>query len=170
MMAPLLMAVVIGMAGAPRGPWFEATSPQGAYTVAVPGHPYLQRSRMQDPDLGLCFAGSLVVKRASSAYSVGYLDETVRPAHETPQKFLHRARNEFTNTRYSRLVSERSVTVGGYPALDFALAVAGDHAVRVRMIVVGNRRYQLAAFVPAREVASPTVERFLGSFRLARRR
>ncbi len=170
MIAPLLMAVVMGWAGAPRGEWIQVESPRGGYTVSVPGYPYVQRTRTEDPDLGPCFAGSLVVKRTSTEYSVGYLDEPVRPAGETVQKFLHRARNEYSGTRYCRLVSERGTTVDGYPALDFALAVSGGHAVRVRLVAVGNRRYQLVAFVPARLVSSPTVERFFASFRLRKRR
>jgi hypothetical protein len=68
-----------------------------------------------------------------------------------------------------KLVSSKETKLGDYPGREFEVELLGGKAIlRGRVFLVDQRLYQVMAIAPADVADSPSIERFLDSFRLTK--
>jgi hypothetical protein len=139
--------------------WKEASSPEGKFTVLMPGTPK-EQSRTQAGITNHIFA--LEVK--DGAYMVSYLD--VPPG--TPANYSLAIQAAAAN-RQGKGVKESDITIEGHEgkAYEFEMGNPKGYAVG-RIVLVNNRLYQLLVMGANISSSDADVQKFLNSFKLTK--
>lgn len=164
--------------------WKEFSSPEGGFSVSLPGTPRAQTQEVDSPPGTVSFR-SYVLQTGTGVYDVSYSDLPIYsedPAHI--RKGLDANRKALLKREGLKLLSEKEITFDGRPAREWLL-LRGDEVVRRRLILVKERLYTLSlttplgvAFETGRPGAGPddrtdfyeeTSKKFFDSFRVTRR-
>lgn len=140
------------------GAWKPLKSPEGRFSVLLPG----EATKLPDKEGEVSYGVEL---ESGGGYTVMFaeLDE-VKP-EEIEQK-LTNARNDMVGK--DKVVHDETLKVAGHPARDFAFVDADGDVNYYRLIIVGNRLYQLVTVTAESKFADtkPDRQRFLDSFEL----
>jgi hypothetical protein len=82
------------------------------------------------------------------------------------EEVLNLSRDTALKTMSATIANEQKEKVGQYPALRFEYEATNGYQGTMRLVVAGNRLYQINAVGPAGFAASPEAKRFLNSFAL----
>jgi hypothetical protein len=144
--------------------WYEFTSEQGNFGVLMP----------MTPDQGSTTNSSLGhteyligAKQAGYSYVVRYTDYPQDVVQKIGiEKWLDNERDYIVVSVPGKLVSERSITLNGYPGREIRV-LADDGKFRIcRLYLVNNRYYNVYVVMPDQNSVSAQVEKYLDSFRL----
>ncbi|MBI4195337.1 MAG: hypothetical protein HY526_09690 [Betaproteobacteria bacterium] len=145
--------------------WVEFESRSSGFRVLFPTKPRQGRKTIRT-DIGE------VVSTRFTATDVGFATYDVLHseypkagvARINPQKLLEGARDSLVYQTNGRLVTDRQTTLGNFPARDQEIVAADGTRYRVRLVMAGNRLYQVLAIT--RDRARADAQAFLDSFRL----
>ena len=158
----LVLAIAVQTAACAAETW-ELVKPDGlGFEVEFPGKPEHQE---QDGDDGGKIR-TYVVRSSSAAYDVTIWDlpdGTVGP--ENVSQFLDNFRDSNLDGISAKLRTESKIEIGGHAARDIVADVMGM-VWRGRMVIAGNRLYQIVAIVSKAAAQSAETERYLASFKL----
>ena len=162
----LALAAALALAAcSPELDWREFRSPEGGFSVLLPGKP-ARESRE------LVVAGARTTMHMVSAHApemafgVGYAD---LPPGTDPARALEEGRAALVKNIGGRVTAERRLE--GVPGVEFeAEGAAEGNPMRLaaRVVVSGNRYYQAVLVGRAARVAEVDRTMFPGSFRLLR--
>ena len=142
--------------------WKDYTSEKGKFSVLLPGAPE-PGYRLGPADSGAVISYVTNYQKDAKAWSVDYFDLPAIPLDaDAVKKLLERRRDSYT----PRPRSEKSLTLNGYPALEFKTAIDDRDRVQiVRIMLVKQRVYELWVVTQAQHADSEDVTRFFDSFK-----
>jgi hypothetical protein len=162
----LAAAAALGLAAcAPELDWREFSSPEGRFAVMLPGRPaHVARE--------VPLAGAKVPMHMASvqvtgmAFGVGYAD---LPPGTDAARAIAESRDALVRNIGGRVTAERPVALAGARGIDFdAEGAAQGTPMRIagRMVIAGERFYQVALIARAERAAEVDPTLFPGSFRI----
>lgn len=144
--------------------WQEFRSPEGGFSVLLPGEPKLA---VNPPDANGHAEHRYSIEQGDSAFIVAYDDYA--PGHVNPASasaVLPKAQDALLKAMGGTLRSEGPVTLDGLPGRQVTFATADHNIGRVRIYIGQNRLYQLWYLGPAGQESRPAVDRFFDSFKI----
>lgn len=145
--------------------WRKFESKRGTFTVMFPDVPIETRSKIRTEIGNVASTRFTVVAGTSVTYDVMYNDyPKAGIVKVNPQLLLDAARDGLLNQTKGRLVAEKHIMLGAVPGRDQEILGADGTRYWARLVLVGNRMYQLMAI--ARPPATADTRTFFDSFRL----
>jgi hypothetical protein len=166
---PALILAIFTLAGCATATpdWQTFTSPEGDFSVDMPGNPVADNQE-SSTDQGSITVHLYTVRIGNSDYIVAYSDYPEGMIAATGvQAFLDDIRNNAINNTKGKLLAEETIELNGNPGRSLRVeSPDGTGIAQARMLLVGNRLYQV--FVATEKVNAETadVQRFLNSFTL----
>ncbi len=151
---------------APAPEWKTYTYPADGFSISSPSAPD-QQKRNVPTDAGSFELRSYVIEVGQAALFVGVCDYGSAVANREPGAVLQGAKNGAISNVSGRLVSEKKVTLGVYPGLEFEADNDTMH-FSARIYLVGTTLYQTLIASPLAN-PYPDTTRFLDSFQLIAR-
>ncbi len=160
----LVMSLVVVSSLAACGGSTPFSSPAGNFSVTFPAAPK-EESQVLNTAIGAVTVHTFSCERGGRAYVVGYSDY---PNFDNGvDKALDGARDGAVNSSQGKLLSEEILSFEGHPAREIRLEMAQGLAMRLRLIAVGTRLYQVGVVTPRDEASSPKIAEFLDTFHLS---
>lgn len=167
MLWSLTLPLLLGAAQESPG-WKTFTSKEGGFTVSLPCTPAEERQRVQTATGHLDVVVFVAEGPNETSYVVGYSDlpaAEVKPGSE--KRRLDFARDGAVAKARGTLRSERLFEQAGHPGRELVIEQKTGTVVRLRILVVGRRLYQIMAVGPGSVVQHRDGGTFfLDSFRL----
>lgn len=158
----LVLAFAVQTAQCSAETW-ELVKPDNlGFSVEFPAKPEFKEEQGDDGGKIRTYA----VRSAAAAYDVTIWDlpeGAVKPENSSP--FLDNFRDGTLDGITAKLRAETKIEIGGQPARDVIADVMGM-VWRGRLVIAGNRLYQVVAIVSKAAEQSETTERYLSSFKL----
>lgn len=149
--------------GAATEEWKPFSYPSDGFQASYPSEPALQKKSVDTP-AGAFELRSYVAQPADAVLFVGVCDYGQAASRIDAAAKLEGAKNGALLNSGSRLVSEKKISTGRYPGIQFD-AESGTAHFTARVYAVDTRLYQVLVIYP---LAKPyaQAERFLDSFEL----
>jgi hypothetical protein len=162
--AAVLLAL---LAGCQWLKWKEFTSPEGRFSVRMPGTPTDQAQKINSP-VGTIELHVFVVEQSGAQYLVAYNDYPEAMVRSgDPEKVLDGARNGVVANVRGKLVSEVKITLQQFPGREVRVMIPdGAQIMQTRLYFVKNRLYQVGVVTPEADASSKDNLKFLDSFKL----
>ena len=164
-----LAVIVIASAGVAVGQEFKPfTSTTGRYKVLFPGE---VKSESNDITAGKeklkLFLDSVELK-ADTVFMVSYIDASDAVAKQPAGPRLDKVRDG-NKGENGKVLEDKDVTVGAekYPGRDLLLEMPGYY-IRNRVVLAGNRLYQVMVQGTKEVVTSPSADKFIASFEITK--
>jgi hypothetical protein len=145
------------------GGWVKFTSEAGRFSVLMPEAPTDKTDTVQS-EHGPYTTHLFIVKDTTSVYLIGWVDYDPE-FNFNRQSEMEANRDNFVKGINAKLVSTRSLTIDGYPALEFS-AETGDRVFKSRVYMVGRRPYQIVIGSPKDLDDAANLNRFFNSFKV----
>jgi hypothetical protein len=143
--------------------WVRFTSDDGRFSVLMPEAPEDKAETVQS-EHGPYTTHLFIVRDTTSVYLIGWVDYD--PSFNfNRQSEMDANRDNFVKGIQAKLVSTRSLTIDGYPALEFTAETA-DRIFKSRVYMVGRRLYQIVIGSPKDLDDSANLNRFFNSFKI----
>ena len=144
--------------------WQAFEMPAGHYKAAFPAGPVMQKGTLRT-EIGNVVSTRHTADGPDATYDVTYNDYPKDGvARLSPGKLLATVRDGLVYQSKGRLVSEKPFTMGKLAGSEYDIAGGDGMHYRVRLLLNGNRLYQLTAM--ARPPARPEAQKFFDSFQL----
>jgi hypothetical protein len=152
--------------------WKLHESRSCACSILMPGSP--KESQQTYPtDAGDVVATLFILELegGSVAYLLGYNDYKAElVASSDPQVMLDGARDGAVSNVSGKLISEKKITLDGNPGRELKIEAPQDNVVFARVYMVKQRLYQALVVMPKSKLRDGEVKKFLGSFKLLRKK
>jgi hypothetical protein len=143
--------------------WVRFTSDDGRFSVLMAEAPEDKAETVQS-EHGPYTTHLFIVRDTTSVYLIGWVDYD--PSFNfNRQSEMDANRDNFVKGIQAKLVSTRSLTIDGYPALEFTAETA-DRIFKSRVYMVGRRPYQIVIGSPKDLDDSANLNRFFNSFKI----
>jgi hypothetical protein len=153
-------------AGAQTTEWKSYSYPADGFQASYPSAPEIQKRNIPT-DAGTFELRSYIAQDGDVAMFVGVCDYGSQVTGKDPQVLLQGAKNGALQNSNSHLVSEKKITLGVYPGVEFE-AVSDAAHFTVRIYMVGTTLYQTLVVAPLGKPYAGTTQ-FLDSFQLIAR-
>lgn len=168
----LLAILQAGEPPADRPGWHRHEPSEGGYSILLPGEPTRQRQEVTTSSGKVQVRGSLL-GTGEVIYAVYQYDNPTIP-EAGRDRYLDGIRDGTVAKKNGRLLDEEHIEVEGHPARDLTIEEpAGRQGQahswhRIRLILVGDRLYQLLAAAPwaTRRAHADDFDAFLRSFKI----
>jgi hypothetical protein len=163
------VAAVCVAACAPELDWREFTSPEGRFTVLLPGRPARDARE-------IVLAGAraqmhmISVQVSGMAFGVGYAD---LPPGADAARAIADGRDALVRNIAGRVTAERAIDLDGAPGVEFQADGAAQGTpmrLAARVVVAGDRFYHAVLIARAERAGEVDAALFPGSFRVVRER
>ncbi len=164
---PIILIVMLALAGCERSPWQEFSSKEGAFSVSMPGAP-AEKRQLFDTRSGSVEAHFFTLEHGSAVYMVVYGDYPEAPlAAADKDRILDSARDGAVGNIQGTLLDERTVTLSGHPGREARIqSFDGRLELLMRIYLVNARQYQVVTVFPKETASTKDRDRFLDSFKL----
>jgi hypothetical protein len=144
--------------------WAKFTSEAGRFSVLIPGTPTAE-AKTEPSDHGPYTTHLLILRERTNVFLIGWVDYD--PSFNfNKQSELEMNRDNFVKGVEARLLTSRTLTIDGYPALEFTAEVP-NRIFTSRVYMVGRRPYQLVIGSPKGVDDSANINRFFNSFKVS---
>ena len=141
------------------------TSEDGRFSILLPDTPKFETHNLSSA-VGPVVSKSYIVDDLDMSYGVTYTDYPSDVVERTdPQKMLDGARDGGISNSHGELVTEKNISLNGYPGREMTISVR-DIAVRSRVYIVKNRLYSVLASGPIAQLYLEPAVSILDSFNL----
>ena len=159
----LALVVPVLVAGCGESAWREFTSPEGGFSVRLPGKPR-EITKTQDAGSGRITLHSHGVDARDGTYAVSYAD--LSPG--TPINYDLMRKGLLQRVK-GQLVSETDVARGEIAGRQFEVQTENPKGFAVVQVYrVGDRAYELLAVGPNVRASSEGAQKFFNSFQVTR--
>lgn len=146
-----------------NGGWTKFTSEKGRFSVLMPGVPE-DKVETTPSEHGPYTTHLFILRQQGNVFLIGWVDYD--PSFNfNRQAELEMNRDNFVKGVNATLLDTRSLTIDGYPALEFSAEVSG-RVFRSRVYMVGRRPYQIVIGSQKGVDDSVNVNRFFNSFKV----
>jgi len=152
--------------GAQTSEWKSYSYPVDGFSASYPSEP--QMSKRDIPtDAGSFELRAYLVEDGDAALFVGVCDYGSAIAGRNPDTVLQGAKSGAVSNVNGHLISEKKITLGTYPGVEFEAENSTTH-FSARVYLVGTTLYQTLTAAPLGQ-PYPGTTRFLDSFQLIAR-
>jgi hypothetical protein len=164
---PCVVLFIASLAACAGVEWTEYRSDAARFAASFPGKP-TESTKTANTAVGSIEMKMYGVSQRQTAFSVAVADYPPDQVKQLgPVTILDGARDGAVATTQGKLLSELIIDMAGNPGREVKIGIAGGKAtVRAKILLVGNRLYQIIAVTPMEDSYAPQVRRFLDSFRL----
>lgn len=174
--ALILVLVVVPFAFGQANDWVNFSSKAGNFSVSLPAKPSeeVKNGEFQPYNaktgapignkLGVT-SHMIMTQTASAIYTVGWVDYAAGFQFDTNAE-IKANRDSFIKSLNAGLISEKNITLGSNPGLEFTGKREPDVFINARVYIIGKRPYILAVAMRGTE-DKQAVNRFFSSFKLA---
>jgi len=152
--------------GAQTADWKSYSYPADGFQASYPSAPEITKKDIPT-DSGSFELRSYIAQVTPVALFIGVCDYGSKVAGTDPQTLLQGAKNGALANSNSHLVTEKKITLGVYPGIEFEAESDAAHFT-ARIYMVGSVLYQTLVVVPLGKPYDDT-NRFLDSFQLIAR-
>ena len=151
------------VAGAQTADWKPYSYPADGFQASYPSAPELS---MRDipTDAGSFELRTYIAEVGPAALFIGVCNYGSKTEGKDPQELLQGAKIGALQNSNSHLVTEKKITLGDHPGLEFQ-AQSDSASFTARIYMVGNVLYQTLVVAPL-DKPFPEMTRFLDSFQL----
>jgi hypothetical protein len=146
--------------------WQKFASNDGRFTVLFPGTPK-NETKDVETDAGKVSVHMFYVEYKETAYVAMYTDFPVEAKDEGIEAALDSGRDRGLEAANAQLVSEKKITLNGYPGREIRAKGKdpAENSVLVSRFFLAKRRlYQVIVAGPGGQIDSGAEEKFLSSF------
>jgi hypothetical protein len=151
------------VAGAQTAGWKSYRYPADGFQASYPSAPEIQKKNVPT-ETGTFELHAYIAQDSDVALYVGVIDYGSATAGKTPDNLLQGAKNAALKSSSSHLVSEKKISLGAYPGLEFETVSDAVH-ITFRVYMVGSTLYQTLVVMPLGMPYTNTIQ-FLDSFQL----
>ena len=157
--------------------WKEYSSDEGGFSILFPGDPS-QETKVLEAAQGVQFNLHIHKLKALAEYSVMYADYHIPMGDPTVAKnVLDQGAKGAVASVNSQLLELKEITLDGHPGRYLKERMPGGEIMQVKILLVGQRLYQIAITTPREEGTSveiskayeTTADKFLNSFKLRKK-
>jgi len=148
----------------PEG-WKHVVSDKGNYSLVFPGEPAAQ-DLTDDAGKYLATMFVLELDNGNVAYMSSFSDLPLERTTAGPDQILSDARDGALKSSKGTLVSEKKITLDGFPGRELQISTPNGMTSFVRVYLVKSRLYQSMGVMPKDKIDGKQVRTFLESFRL----
>ncbi len=161
------MLLSVSLVGCQQATWSEYSSPEGEFSVLMPGTPTKQIRSVQTAS-GPLDAHMFLVEHGGVAYMVAFSDYPTMVIQDRPsQLILDGARDGAVANANGKLLGESMVSLNGHQGRELDIEpMGGKVTIRARIFLVDHRLYQVMVLTPKGKDFSGDVRKFLDSFSL----
>ena len=158
--------------------WKEYSSLEGGFSILFPGNP-TQETQVIEPAPGVRLNLRVHVLRTLAEYSVMYYDYPMPVSDPAvAQSVLENGAKGAVASVNSELLEFKEITLDGHPGRYLKERMPSGEIMRVKMLLVGQRLYQVAITTPREDGASAATvksyaamaDKFLSSFKVTKDR
>ena len=149
--------------GAQTSDWKPYSYPADGFQASYPSAPEITRTEIPT-DAGSFQLHTYIAEAGGAALFIGVCDYGPKTEGKDLQELLQGAKNGALQNSSSHIVSEKKITLGDSPGLEFQ-AESSTAQITARIYMVGNVLYQALVVAPL-DKPFPEVTRFLDSFQL----
>lgn len=121
--------------------WKTYTAPDHAFLIELPGEPRIETIQAPLDGGGAVTINTITAKPTShTSYSCDYTERD-SPRTESSDKILESARDGSVRKIQGTVLTQRRITLQGYPGLEIQVSARGDSLVDERLLLVRNRLY-----------------------------
>lgn len=147
--------------------WIKLAPEAGNFEIMMPGTAKASE-QAGTGTLGPYKTYLYIVRTGDTVYLAGYADYLPTAKIDTKAEIRANRDNFMKAWKEGKILSEKEITLGSYPGLEFKAQVDGGRMATSRIIMVGNRPYQLIALTfPDSDQAG--VLKFLDSFKVTKK-
>ena len=162
----ICLACLAVVATAQTPAWKIYEFPNDGFKASYPSPPDLQRKTVQT-SAGEFELRSYTAQLGDTALIVGICDYGAAVAGKSSDQMLLGAKNSMLSNSASRLISEKNITLGNNPGVQFEAENSATRTI-ARMYMVGTTLYESLVVSPISKRSDQT-EQFLDSFQLVNR-
>src|SRR5262245_27186497 len=162
------LLVGLAIAGAQPPEFKLYASMEGRYKVLFPGAVTTEEVAIPNGKDELTLTVDAVELRGGTSFMVTYIDAPADVAKMPAGPRLNKVRDGNKGTD-GKVLEEKDLTIGTekYPARDVLIEKPSTH-IRNRIVIAGNRLYQVMIQGPKDVVTSPSADKFLDSFEITK--
>jgi hypothetical protein len=167
--AVLVVSAGVLLAAGAQGPEFKLyASEAGRYKVLFPGPVKSEIVPVKTDKDELKLTIDAVELRGGTMFLVTHIDAPDDVAKQPPGPRLDKVRDANKGTD-GKVLGDKELTIGAekHPARD-VLIEKGDVCIRNRVVIAGNRLYQVIVQGPKDVVTSPSADKFIESFEVTK--
>ena len=150
--------------------WREFIPEEGRFSILVPRTPR-ETTETTKTELGTLDEHTFTVIHGDIAYIVNYGEYPQSFINADHYAMLDSLRDGAVESVGGRLLSERAISINGYPGREIKVKISSSSEtaiMQVRIYIVRNRLYYVYTMAPETRASSPTIKKFLDSFKLLR--
>jgi hypothetical protein len=152
------------------GSWREFTPEGGRFSILVPRTPR-ETTETIETETGTLDEHTFTVIHGDIAYIAIYGDYPQSLTNVDLYAMLDALRDGAVESVDGRLLSERAISINGYPGREVKVKISSSSEtaiMQVRIYIVRNRLYYIYTMAPEERASSPSIKKFLSSFKLLR--
>jgi hypothetical protein len=150
-------------AGAQTTDWKSYSYPADGFQASYPSAPEISKKDIPT-EAGSFELRTYTAEVGSAALFIGVCDYGPKTSGRDPKELLQGVKNGALQNSSSHLTSEKAITLGNYPGVEFQ-AVSDVAQYTVRIYLVGSILYQILVVAPLDKPCADTT-RFLDSLQL----
>jgi hypothetical protein len=147
--------------------WQTYTSPDGSFSVQLPDKPSIQSTQVPLEGGGTTAVNVITAAPTDhTTYMFTYVEHE-NIGQKSPDQTLDSAREGGLRKIQGTVLTQKRITVQGYPGLDVQARARGNSLADLRIVAVGNRLVMIMALATVGHDREPkTVQRVLDSFKI----
>lgn len=171
---PLLLLLFLTCAGAfaqqSPGEWLTFKSPEGRFSINMPGHPE-GSSKEVNSEVGKLMLYTFEIGTDSGHFGAAYADYPIAPRDAAnAAEVLVAVQNGSVKGINGKILSEKVISFKEYPGREFKASGEMNNfkfVYSARIFIVGQRLYQMVVVTSVGNEDRPDVSKFLTSFDIA---
>lgn len=164
MKAKLLGFAILGMIllGCQQNVWKEFRSPEGQFSLLMPGIPEKGMDRVNTP-IGALEGHTFSVEQNEVRYRVGYADY---PENLNQKPDSTHILNSIRLGVKGTLLNERTFSLDQHPGRQLLVESSDGYVKQIRVLLVDKRLYQLEMMAKLERASAKDTQKFFNSFQL----
>ena len=147
--------------------WQTYTAPDGSFSIQLPGKPSIEPTKIPLEGGGTADVNMITATPTDHTSYVFTYVEREKVGQQSPDQALAGARDGALRKVQGTLLTQKTITVQGYPGLDVHARARGNSFVDLRFVVVGNRLFMIMAVATVEGDREPkAIQRMLDSFKM----
>jgi hypothetical protein len=150
--------------------WQTYTPADSSFSIQLPAKPSVEPTNIPLAGGGTTKANVIsAAPNDHTVYMITYMEDP-SVGQRSPDQTLDAARDGGLGKIQGTVLSQKKITVQGYPGLDIQARARGNSLADFRIVVAGNRMFMIMAVATVEEDREPkTIRRMLDSFKISQK-
>ena len=154
--------LVIMSMGCQQQSWKEFNSPEGQFSLLMPGIP-VEKTDVENTPAGVVSGYTFSIEKKGFKYVVGYADY---PEDLGRENYSDHILNSVRRGVKGTLLNERTLSLDEYPGRQLIAESSDGYITQLRAFLVDKRLYHLSMITKMEQISSKEIQKFFDSFQL----